>query len=138
MNQEYLEFMDDNFRKIASTNLKISVEFKELSENEIHKIVNNDKVIENIDKVIQHLIKANYSVISWLRQKIYYYSNKEYNYISDDTSIKAGDRVLFDILGELVIADVLKTAFYNKFDAPSHVNKTKLPQQCQEFLNFKK
>lgn len=67
MNQEYLEFMDDNFRKIASTNLKISVEFKELSENEIHKIVNNDKVIENIDKVIQHLIKANYSVISWLR-----------------------------------------------------------------------
>lgn len=67
MNQEYLEFMDDNFRKIASTNFKISVEFKELSENEIHKIVNNDKVIENIDKVIQHLIKANYLVISWLR-----------------------------------------------------------------------
>lgn len=54
-----------------------------------------------------------------------YYSNKEYNYISDDTSIKAGDRVLVDMLGELVIADVLKTAFYNKFDAPFPVNKTK-------------
>lgn len=54
-----------------------------------------------------------------------YYSNKEYNYISDDTSIKVGDRVLVDMLGELVIADVLKTAFYNKFDAPFPVNKTK-------------
>ena len=65
--KETLELMDDNFRKIAVTNLKISVEFKELSESEIQEIVDNDKVIENIDKVIQHLIKTNYSVISWLR-----------------------------------------------------------------------
>lgn len=65
--RETLELMDDNFRKIAVTNLKISVEFKELSESEIQKIVDNDKVIENIDKVIQHLIKTNYSEISWLR-----------------------------------------------------------------------
>ena len=65
--KETLELMDDNFRKIAVTNLKISVEFKELSESEIQEIVDNDKVIENIDEVIQHLIKTNYSVISWLR-----------------------------------------------------------------------
>lgn len=65
--KETLELMDDNFRKITVTNLKISVEFKELSESGIQKIVDNDKVIENIDKVIQHLIKTNYSEISWLR-----------------------------------------------------------------------
>lgn len=65
--RETLELMNENFRKIAVTNLKISVEFKELSESEIQEIVDNDKAIENIDKVIQHLIKTNYSVISWLR-----------------------------------------------------------------------
>lgn len=65
--KETLELMDDNLRKIAVTNLKISVEFKELSKSEIQEIVDNDKLIENIDKVIQHLIKTNYSEISWLR-----------------------------------------------------------------------
>lgn len=65
--KETLELMDDNFKKIAVTNLKISVKFKELSENEIKKIVDNDIVNANIDKVIEHLIKTNYSWISWLR-----------------------------------------------------------------------
>ncbi len=65
--KETLELMDDNFRKITVTNLKISVEFKELSKSEIQKIVDNDKLIENIDKVIQHLIKTDYSAMSWLR-----------------------------------------------------------------------
>ena len=65
--KETLELMDDNLRKIAVTNLKISVEFKELSKSEIQEIVDNDKLIENIDKVIQHLIKTDYSAMSWLR-----------------------------------------------------------------------
>lgn len=65
--KETLELMDDNFKKIAVTNLKISVKFKELSENEIKKIVDNDIVNANIDKVIEHLIKTNYSWISCLR-----------------------------------------------------------------------
>lgn len=65
--KETLELMDDNIRKIAVTNLKISVEFKELSKSEIQEIVDNDKLIENIDKVIQHLIKTDYSAMSWLR-----------------------------------------------------------------------
>ena len=65
--KETLELMDDNFRKITVTNLKISVEFKELSKSEIQEIVDNDKLIENIDKVIQHLIKTDYSAMSWLR-----------------------------------------------------------------------
>lgn len=64
--KETLELMDDNFRKIAVTNLKISVEFKELLGIKIQEIVDNDKVIENIDKVIQHLIKTNYSEMSWV------------------------------------------------------------------------
>lgn len=35
------------------------------------------------------------------------YSDKEYNYISDDTSVEIGDRVLVDMSGELVIAEVV-------------------------------
>ena len=57
--RETLELMDDNFKKIAVTNLKISVEFNELSEDEINTIVENDKVIENIDKAIEHSINYN-------------------------------------------------------------------------------
>lgn len=65
--RETLDLMDENFRKIAVTNLKISVEFKELSEDEIKRIVENDKVVENIDKAIEHLITANNSWVSWMR-----------------------------------------------------------------------
>ena len=65
--RETLELMDENFRKIAVTNLKISVEFKELSEDEIKTIVENDKVVENIDKAIEHIITANHSWVSWMR-----------------------------------------------------------------------
>lgn len=54
-----------------------------------------------------------------------YYSNKEYNYISDNTTIEVGDRVLVDMAGELVIAEVLETAYCDKFDAPFPVHKTK-------------
>ena len=65
--RETLELMNENFRKIAVTNLKISVEFKELSGDEIKTIVENDKVVENIDKAIEHLITANHSLVSWMR-----------------------------------------------------------------------
>ncbi len=65
--RETLELMDDNFKKIVITNLKINVEFKELTEDEINTIVESDKVIENIDKVIEHLIIANHSWVSWMR-----------------------------------------------------------------------
>ena len=54
-----------------------------------------------------------------------YYSNKEYNYISDDTSVEVGDRVLVDMAGEVVTAEVLETAYCDKFDAPFPVHKTK-------------
>lgn len=65
--KETLELMDDNFRKIAVTNLKLSVEFKELSESEIQTIVENDSVVKNIDKVIEHLIRSKFAWISWMK-----------------------------------------------------------------------
>ena len=57
--RETLELMDDDFKKIITTNLKISVDFKRLSQNEIQEIVEKDKVVENIDKVIENLIREN-------------------------------------------------------------------------------
>ena len=65
--RETLDLMDENFRKIAVTNLKISVEVKELSEDEIKTLVENDKVVENIDKAIEHLMTANHVWGSWMR-----------------------------------------------------------------------
>lgn len=65
--RETLDLMDDNFKKIAVTNLKINVEFKKISEDEINAIVESDKVIENIDKVIEYLIEVNNLCVSWMR-----------------------------------------------------------------------
>ena len=75
--------------------------------------------------------------INELQQKgdeLYYYllvqyedypTYREYNYISDETSVKVGDRVLVDMAGSLAIAEVLETGFFNRFDAPFPVEKTK-------------
>lgn len=57
--KETLELMDDNFKKITVTNLKIRVGFIKLSEDEIQKIVDNDIVNANINKVIGHLMETN-------------------------------------------------------------------------------
>ncbi len=66
MKKELLGLLDDNFRKIAETNLKVNVEFKELSEHEINSIVEKDTVIENIDKVLELFIKNNNYSFGWL------------------------------------------------------------------------
>lgn len=65
--RETLDLMDDNFKKIAVTNLKINVEFKKISEDEINAIAESGKVIENIDKAIEYLIEANNLCVSWMR-----------------------------------------------------------------------
>jgi len=66
--------------------------------------------------------------------KLYYYllvkyedtlSNKKYNYISEDTTIKINDRVLVDRAGEQVIAKVVETGIYTKEDCPFPLEKTK-------------
>lgn len=51
--------------------------------------------------------------------------NKEYNYISDDTTIEVGDRVLVDRMGNLAVATVENVGFYNEFNAPYPVDMTK-------------
>lgn len=84
---------------------------------------------------LEELKKQRKNIDEDLKQdQIYYYltvkyedysGNKEYNYISDDTSVNVGDRVLVDMAGEVVIAKVLETAYCNKFDAPFPVYKIK-------------
>lgn len=90
-------------------------------EYEIPKFLIN-KSKENINKNISD------------EEKIYYYltvryedycSDKEYNYISDDLSVKVGDRVIVDMAGETVIAEVLKTEYCDEIDAPFPVPITK-------------
>lgn len=65
--KETLELMDDNFRKITATNLKVNVNLKTLTENEIQAIIKNDKVIENIDKVLWYLIEDSSDMYSWIK-----------------------------------------------------------------------
>lgn len=68
------------------------------------------------------------------KNKKYYYltvqyedydNNKKYNYISDDTSVGVGDKVLVDMAGTLAIAQVLETGYYSKINAPFPIEKTK-------------
>lgn len=64
--KETLELMDDNFRKIAVTNLKIKVDLRIITEEEIQELIRYDKVLDNIDDVIWYLTNRIYSC-SWLR-----------------------------------------------------------------------
>ena len=64
--KETLELMDDNFRKIAVTNLKINVDLKTITEEEIQGLISHDKVLDNIDDAIWYLTNRIYSC-SWLR-----------------------------------------------------------------------
>ena len=88
------------------------------SELEIPKFLIKDKQEKNndSDEEMYYYLTVKYEE---------HYSNKEYNYISEDTSVKVGDRVLVDMAGELVVAEVLETAYCDKFDAPFPVHKTK-------------
>lgn len=65
--KDTLELMDDNFRKIAVTNLKLKVDLKTITEKEIQELIRYDKVLDNIDDVIWYLTNRIYSC-SWLRQ----------------------------------------------------------------------
>lgn len=76
---------------------------------------NNTEVEQNEDELYYYL----------LVQYEDYPTYREYNYISDDKSVKVGDRVLVDMAGSLAIAEVLETGFFNRFDAPFPVEKTK-------------
>lgn len=58
--------MDDNFRKIAVTNLKIKADLKTITEEEVQGLISNDKMLDNIDDAIWYLTNCLY-VCSWLR-----------------------------------------------------------------------
>ena len=69
-----------------------------------------------------------------LPQEDYYYlsvtyddtdSSRDYYYISEDTTIKVGDKVVVDRRDEEVVATVVSTRFYKEFDVPFPVNETK-------------
>ena len=66
--KEIIELMDDNFRKIIATNLKISIDLKVLTETEVEDIINNNKIIDNIDDVLWYLYDGGRSKlsVSWL------------------------------------------------------------------------
>lgn len=66
--KETMELMDDNFRKIVASNLKISVELKVLTGTEVEDIIKNNKIIDNIDNAIWYLYNGGRSKlsVSWL------------------------------------------------------------------------
>lgn len=65
--KETLELMDDNYRKIVATNLKIRIDLKVLTVAEVEDIINNDKIIDNIDNAIWYLCNGRSKLsVSWL------------------------------------------------------------------------
>lgn len=50
--RETLDLLDENYKKVAYTNLKIDIDLKTITEKEMKNIINNDKIVENIDDVI--------------------------------------------------------------------------------------
>lgn len=64
--KETLELMDDDFKKVVVTNLKINVDLKILTVEEVQNLITNNKVLENIDDVIWYLTNR-ILLFSWLR-----------------------------------------------------------------------
>ena len=67
--KETLELLDENFKKIAITNLKINIDLKILTETEVRDIIKNNKILDNIDDVIWYLYDGGRSNLaaSWLK-----------------------------------------------------------------------
>lgn len=61
-----LELLDESYKKIAFTNLKINIDLKMITETEVKDIINNDKIIDNIDDAIWYLCNSSYTY-SWIR-----------------------------------------------------------------------
>ena len=54
--EETLELLNEDYKKAILTNPKVNIGMHELSEQEIQKIMDNRKVIENIDDVLWYLL----------------------------------------------------------------------------------
>lgn len=53
--KETLELLDENYKKIAVTNLKINIDLNRITENQVKDIISKDAIINNIDKIIWYL-----------------------------------------------------------------------------------
>lgn len=116
-------------------------ELEELSEKVINKeveLINNEKDGEYSDLadeyhlIAQLLIDLSEDLYENSPDREYFYlsvvfdnSEKEYNYISEDTSINVGDCVLVDCNGIEKEACVKKTGYYKKSDVPFPLSMTK-------------
>ena len=65
--KEILELMDENYKKAVITSMKINIEFRALSDEEIKRIIDDNKVTENINKILEHFIRLNSFFPRWLR-----------------------------------------------------------------------
>ena len=54
-----LDFIDEDYKKIAYTNLKIKIDLKLLNDEEVKEILNSQKVEKNIDDILWYLIFNN-------------------------------------------------------------------------------
>lgn len=56
--KEILELMNDDFKKIVTTNLKVNIELKILYNSDISEIIKSNKIKENINEIIWYLYNA--------------------------------------------------------------------------------
>ena len=130
-------------------NINITIEDREYSYDEIYslsdivvdkelELINNEKDGEYSDLADQYhllaemLIDLANDLYENSPDREYYYlsvifenSDKEYNYISEDTNIKVDDHVLVDCNGKETAARVAKVGYYKKKDVPFPLSMTK-------------
>ncbi len=146
-NQDYIEkieYPDDEIWhydyksrkdwKIWRSDNLIKRYFDQYPAKEYYNEMKSENEFMNMDE-LEDLKKQRKNIDENLKQdEVYYYltvkyedyfGDKEYNYISEDTTIKIGDKVLVDRAGNLAIAEVLETGYFDKYDSPFPVNKTK-------------
>lgn len=100
--------------------------------------VDNDNLV-----MLTRLIKKKLNGFDWDDDdNIYYYltviylddsSKKEYNYISEDRTVKEGDIVIVERKDKKVFARVVDARVYKKKDVPYPVNKTKYIEEKIRF-----
>ena len=57
--KETLELLDENYKKVVYTKLKINTDIKTVTDADVENIIKNDKIIDEIDDVIWYLYKNN-------------------------------------------------------------------------------
>ena len=68
--RETLNLLDESYKKIAFTNIKINIDLKIINEKEVKDIIDNDKIIDNVDDVIWYLYNREnnrLAALPWLK-----------------------------------------------------------------------